>query len=241
MKINRFTIAAIVVLAVVLYLVLDVNQYLSFSYMQKQKADLDVWAPTHYGLALLLFFSAYLLLTTFSLPGGGLLSLAGGAIFGLVVGGVAVSFASAFGACLAFLMARFLLRDFVERKFSRQMKVVNAGIEREGAFYLFSLRLVPLFPFFLINLLMALTCLRLPTFYWVSQLGMLPGTLVMVNAGIHMGQVESLRDIFSPGLVLSFTLLGLAPLIAKYAIILIKPMLASRDEAAEDRANRDEL
>jgi uncharacterized membrane protein YdjX (TVP38/TMEM64 family) len=149
------------------------------------------------------------------LPGATILTLAGGAIFGLLWGTVIVSFASTIGASLAFLSARFLFRDTVQAKFGEQLKTINEGIEKEGEYYLFTLRLVPLFPFFMINLLMGLTTLKIRTFYGISQIGMLAGTLVYVNAGTQLGKLESLSGILSPILVGSFVLLGLFPLIAK--------------------------
>jgi uncharacterized membrane protein YdjX (TVP38/TMEM64 family) len=143
------------------------------------------------------------------------MTLAGGALFGLTVGFVAISFASSIGATLAFLVSRFILRDFVQSRFGDRLRVINEGVRREGAFYLFSLRLVPIFPFFLINLAMGLTPMRTGVYYLVSQVGMIPGTLVYVNAGTQLGRLESLSGILSPGLLLSFALLGLFPLFAR--------------------------
>jgi uncharacterized membrane protein YdjX (TVP38/TMEM64 family) len=157
----------------------------------------------------------YILVTALSLPGAVVLTLAGGALFGLGVGFVAISFASSIGATLAFLVSRFVLRDFVQSRFGDRLRVINKGVRREGAFYLFSLRLVPIFPFFLINLAMGLTPMRTGVYYLVSQVGMIPGTLVYVNAGTQLGRLESLSGILSPGLLLSFALLGLFPLLAR--------------------------
>src|SRR6185436_11830167 len=141
-----------------------------------------------------------------------------GAIFGLLWGVVIVSFASSIGATLAFLASRFLLRDWVQGKFGDKLKAINEGVEKEGAFYLFALRLVPAFPFFVINLVMGLTPMRTRTFYWVSQLGMLAGTLVYVNAGTQLARITSVKGILSPGLLLSFVLLGIFPLLAKAVV-----------------------
>lgn len=165
-----------------------------------------------------LYFAAYVAVTALSLPGAAVMTLAGGALFGLGWGLLIVSFASTIGATLAFLVSRHLLRDSVHARFGERLRAIDQGIARDGAFYLFSLRLVPAFPFFLINLLMGLTPIRTRTFYWVSQLGMLPGTLVYVNAGTELGAVDSLAGVLSPGLVASFVLLGLFPLIARWIV-----------------------
>jgi pyruvate/2-oxoglutarate dehydrogenase complex dihydrolipoamide dehydrogenase (E3) component/uncharacterized membrane protein YdjX (TVP38/TMEM64 family) len=159
----------------------------------------------------------YIAVTALSLPGAAVMTLAGGALFGLWAGLLAVSFASTIGATLAFLAARFLLRGYVQNRFGDRLKRINEGIEKDGLFYLLTLRLVPVFPFFVINLAMALTPIRTGAFYGISQLGMLPGTLVYVNAGTQLGQVETIGGILSPGLILSFALLGLFPWIARAA------------------------
>ncbi|MGB5984020.1 MAG: TVP38/TMEM64 family protein, partial [Desulfobacterales bacterium] len=151
-------------------------------------------------------------------PGAVVMTLAGGALFGLVLGTVLISFASTLGATLACFFARFLLRDWVQRKFGDKLKAINGGIAREGAFYLFTLRLIPVFPFFVINLAMGLTPMSLGTFYWVSQLGMLPGTLVYVNAGKELAKIDNLSGILSPSLLISFAILGVFPLTMKKAL-----------------------
>ncbi|MEX1303389.1 MAG: TVP38/TMEM64 family protein, partial [Desulfotignum sp.] len=163
----------------------------------------------------------YITVTALSLPGAAVMTLAGGALFGLVTGTVVISFASTIGATLAFLVSRFLLKNWVQNRFKDKLHAINRGIERDGAFYLFTLRLVPVFPFFIINLVMGLTPIRTIRFYLVSQLGMLPGTLVYVNAGTQLAQIDSLKDIVSPGLLLSFALLGMFPLLAKKGVALI--------------------
>ncbi len=170
----------------------------------------------------LLFFVLYIAVAALSLPGAAVLTLAAGALFGLVWGVVLVSFASSIGATLAFLVARFILRDSVQKRFGDRLQAINKGIEQEGAFYLFTLRLVPIFPFFLINLLMGLTPIRTLTFYWISQVGMLAGTVVYVNAGTQLAQIESIGGILSPGLVLSFAALGIFPLIGKKVVDWLK-------------------
>ncbi len=161
------------------------------------------------------FFLAYVVVTAFSIPGAAVMTLGAGALFGLLQGLLLVSFASTIGATLAFIGARYLLRDTVQSKFGKRLKAINQGVEKEGAFYLFTLRLVPVFPFFLVNLLMGLTAMKVWTFFWVSQVGMLAGTAVYVNAGTELAQIDSLSGILSPGLILSFVLLGIFPLLAK--------------------------
>ena len=180
------------------------------------------WQETSPWLVGLGFFALYVTVTSLSVPGAAVMTIAAGALFGLFWGTLIVSFASSIGATVAFLIARFLLRDAVQRRFGRRLKTIDEGIKREGAFYLFTLRLVPVFPFFVINVLMSLTAIRAMTFYWVSQLGMLPATLVYVNAGTQLGQVETLSGILSPGILLSFALLGLFPLIAKRVLDAVK-------------------
>ncbi|MFO3903891.1 VTT domain-containing protein [Enterobacter hormaechei] len=163
-----------------------------------------------------LFFMLYVLVTTLSLPGAALLTLLGGALFGLWPGILLVSFASTLGATLAMLVSRYLLRDWVQRRFAGPMHTLNDGVARDGAFYLFALRLMPLFPFFVVNLLAGVTTLGVRRYWWVSQLGMLPGAVVFLNAGHQLGQIASLRDILSPGVVFAFTLLGLLPLVTRW-------------------------
>lgn len=163
----------------------------------------------------LIFFALYVAVSALSIPGAALLTLLGGALFALWEGTVLVSFASTLGATLAMLASRYLLRDWVQRRFARQMATVNAGMARDGAGYLFALRLMPLFPFFLVNLLMGLTRITVRRYWWVSQLAMLPATVIFLNAGRELGKVASLRDILSPGVVFAFTLLGLLPLVTR--------------------------
>ncbi|HIA55976.1 MAG TPA: TVP38/TMEM64 family protein, partial [Candidatus Lambdaproteobacteria bacterium] len=160
----------------------------------------------------------YVSMAVFSLPGAVWMTLGGGAFFGLLTGTVVVSFASTIGATLAMLISRFLLRDWVQGRFAQQMQTINSGIEKDGGFYLFTLRLLPVVPFFVINMGMGLTPLRTLTFYWVSQLGMLPGTLIYINAGSELAKIESLGDILSPTLIGSFVLLGIFPLAVKKII-----------------------
>ncbi len=168
------------------------------------------------------FFVLYVLVTALALPGAAILTLAAGALFGLFEGFVIASFASSLGALCSFLVSRYLLRDSLKNRFPERLAAIDEGIKKEGAFYLFTLRLVPIFPFFLINLLMGVTALKSWTFYWVSQLGMLAGTFIYVNAGTQLAQIESLSNILSFNLIISFVLLGLFPLIAKGIVNMIK-------------------
>ncbi len=193
----------------------DLGRYLSLDYFKSQQAAIETWRAAQPAKAALTFLLAYIAVTGLSLPGAALMTLAGGAVFGLLWGTVLVSFASTAGATLAFLAARFLLRGWVQQRFGEQLRAINGGIEREGGFYLFALRLVPVFPFFVINLVMGLTAIRTRTFYWVSQVGMLLGTIVYVNAGTQLAKIESLSGILSPAIVASFALLGIFPLMAK--------------------------
>ena len=173
-------------------------------------------------LVILSFFFIYIAVTALSLPGAAILTLAAGAQFGLWLGVIIVSFASTIGATLAFLVSRFLLRDTIESKFGDKLKTFNDNIEKDGAFYLFTVRLVPVFPFFLVNLVMGLTRLKTLVFYLVSQIGMLAGTIVFVNAGTQLAKIDSLAGILSPGLIFSFALLGIFPLVAKKIVEVIK-------------------
>ena len=210
-KITIIVVAAVVVLV---FFALDMNRFLTLDGLKASLGQFEIWraaSPVFVGFA---FFSLYVLVAAFSLPGAAVMTLAAGALFGLLEGTVIVSFASSIGATLAFLASRFVLRDTVQQRFGDKLKTINDGIARDGALYLFTLRMVPVFPFFLINLLLGLTAMRARTFYWVSQLGMLAGTLVFVNAGTQLAQLESLSGILSPGLLFSFVLLGVFPVIA---------------------------
>ncbi len=215
MTLRRLVLIAVLFGAAFAFYSFDLGRYLSLDYFKSQQTAIETWRAAQPAKAALAFFLAYVAVTGLSLPGAAAMTLAGGAVFGLLWGTVLVSFASAAGATLAFLASRFLLRDWVQRRFGERLRSINAGIEREGGFYLFTLRLVPVFPFFVINLLMGLTAIRTRTFYWVSQVGMLLGTIVYVNAGTQVAKIESLSGILSPAIVVSFALLGIFPLMAK--------------------------
>lgn len=198
-----------------------IDSYLTLDGLKQGVNQLQTLNATQPWLVVAIFSAIYIVLTAVSFPGAAVMTLGAGALFGVVGGTIVVSFASTIGATLAFLASRYLLRDYVESKFGSRLKAFNTGIEKEGAFYLFTLRLAPVVPFFVINLLMGLTAIKTRTYYWVSQLGMLAGTAVYVNAGTQLAKISSLKGILSPGLLISFTLLGLFPLIAKKALNLI--------------------
>jgi pyruvate/2-oxoglutarate dehydrogenase complex dihydrolipoamide dehydrogenase (E3) component/uncharacterized membrane protein YdjX (TVP38/TMEM64 family) len=222
MKINRFVLLAAIALATALFFIFDLDHYLSLDFFKAQQAGIETWREQRPLAAVAIFFVLYVAVTGLSLPGAAIMTLAGGAIFGLWWGTLIVSFASTAGATLAFLASRFILRDTVQSRFGERLRAINAGIEKEGALYLFTLRLVPVFPFFVINLVMGLTPIRTRTFYWVSQVGMFAGTVVYVNAGTQLAQIDSLSGILSPALLASFALLGVFPLLAKKAVELVK-------------------
>ncbi len=210
MKAGKILVLAAIAAAVAAFFVFDLKQYFSIEYFQQQRAALEAYQAANPLLLMAAFFALYVLVTGLSLPGAAILTLVAGALFGLLWGVVIVSFASSLGATLAFLASRFLLRDWVQGRFGDKLKPINEGVQKEGAFYLFALRLVPAFPFFVINLVMGLTPLRTWTFYWVSQVGMLAGTIVYVYAGTQLGQFK-----ISAGLVAAFVILGIFPLVAK--------------------------
>jgi uncharacterized membrane protein YdjX (TVP38/TMEM64 family) len=217
----KWLVAVSVIGLVVLFFVYDLGQYLSLaSVKSRQEWLVDIYTR-HTVWTIGAYMLAYIAVTALSFPGAAVMTLAGGALFGLVTGTVVISFASTIGATLAFLVSRFLLRDWVQSRFKNKLNAINQGIEREGAFYLFTLRLVPVFPFFIINLVMGLTPIRTTRFYLVSQMGMLPGTLVYVNAGTQLAHIDSLKGILSPGLLLSFALLGVFPLLARKGVAMI--------------------
>jgi pyruvate/2-oxoglutarate dehydrogenase complex dihydrolipoamide dehydrogenase (E3) component/uncharacterized membrane protein YdjX (TVP38/TMEM64 family) len=221
-KSGKILLATAVLALVTVFFLFDFDRFLTLAYLKSQQHAFHAYYQAHRLWTLLAYFLVYVLVTALSLPGAAVMTLAGGALFGFWPSLVVVSFASTLGATLAMLVARFMLRDWVQGRFGDKLETINAGIEKEGALYLFSLRLVPLFPFFLINLAMGLTPLRTATFYWVSQLGMLPGTAVYVNAGTQLGHLESAAGILSPALLLSFALLGLFPLMARKLLVLVK-------------------
>jgi pyruvate/2-oxoglutarate dehydrogenase complex dihydrolipoamide dehydrogenase (E3) component/uncharacterized membrane protein YdjX (TVP38/TMEM64 family) len=215
---KKFLIIAALAALVAAYFLLGLGEYLSFDGMKAAVGEWNAFYAENPALVLAGFFLAYVAVTAASLPGAAIMTLAAGALFGLVTGTILVSFASTIGASLAFLASRHVLRETIETRFGQRLRSVNEGLERDGAFYLFTLRMIPVFPFFVVNLVMGLTRIRLLTFVWVSQIGMLLGTAVYVNAGTQLAQIDSLSGIASPAVLGSFALLGIAPWLAKLVI-----------------------
>ncbi|MBE0599356.1 MAG: FAD-dependent oxidoreductase [Desulfuromonadales bacterium] len=230
-KTTKLVLVVVIAALITAYFVFDIGQYLTLDYLKGRQFDFQQFYAENKALTLGGYFVIYVAVTALSLPGAAIMTLAGGALFGFLPALIVVSFASSIGATLAFLVSRFLLRDWVQARFGDRLQAVNAGIEKEGAFYLFTLRLVPLFPFFVINLVMGLTPMRPRTFYWVSQLGMLAGTVVFVNAGTQLGQIETLSGILSPTLLISFALLGVFPLLARKGVDLMESRRVLKDYA----------
>ena len=219
---KKITLLLVIAALVVAFFALDLGRFLTLDALKAGQATFATWYNASPVLVAGVYLLIYVAVTALSLPGAAVMTLAGGALFGLGIGTLLVSFASSIGATLAFLASRFLFRDWVQARYGERLAAVNAGMAKDGAFYLFTLRLVPVFPFFVINLLMGLTPIKTRTFYWVSQVGMLAGTLVYVNAGTQIAQLDSLAGILSPGLVASFALLGLFPLLAKRLVALVQ-------------------
>ena len=219
---GKAALAGLIVLGILAFRYFELGHYFSLDYLKASQERFQTLYQSHRFAVIAAYMGIYIAVTALSLPGAAVLTLAGGGLFGLVVGTITVSFASTIGATLACVVSRFLLRDWVQGKFGDKLATINAGIEKEGAFYLFSLRLVPVFPFFVINLLMGLTRMRLFTFFWVSQIGMLAGTVVYVNAGRQLARIDSLSGILSPGVLVSFVVLGLFPITVKKLLALYK-------------------
>jgi len=219
---KKITLLALLVAAIAAFFLFDLGQYFHLSYLKESQQRFTALHAQRPVLVTAVYFGLYVAVTALSLPGAVILTLAGGAIFGLWWGTLVVSFASTVGATLAMLVARTLLRDSIEKRFGKRLGELNKGIEREGPFYLFTLRLIPAMPFFVLNLLMGLTRMKVVTFFWVSQLGMLAGTLVYVYAGTALARVDSVRDIASPGLIGAFVLLGLFPLLARKIVDVVQ-------------------
>jgi uncharacterized membrane protein YdjX (TVP38/TMEM64 family) len=213
--IGRLVLAVGILLLVTLFYIFDIGQYLSLQMIKSSQESFQAFYAENQLMVIGIYMGVYIVVTALSLPGAAVLTLAGGGIFGILVGFIAVSFASTIGATLACAVSRFILRDWVQGRFGDKLAPINRGIDSEGSFYLFTLRLIPLFPFFVINLVMGLTRMPLRTFFVVSQVGMLPGTFLFVNAGRELAKIETLAGILSPSLLISFALLGLFPLIVK--------------------------
>ena len=236
---GKIAVVALIVALVVAFLAFDLGRYLDLQYLKSRQADIDALYREYPVASLAAYFAAYVAITGLSLPGAAILTLAGGAVFGLLWGSVAVSFASTLGATVAFMVSRYLLRDGIQRRYGDRLKAINAGVERDGAFYLFTMRLVPAFPFFVVNLVMGLTPMRTLTFALVSQLGMLPGTIVFVNAGTQLARIDSLQGILSPALIGSFVLLGIFPFVARRIVDAVKARRAFAGWSRPARFERD--
>ena len=239
MKNKKFLVAAVVLALIASYFAFDLGQYLSLEFLKARQAELNALYTSSPLRTALIFFAIYIAVTGLSLPGATVMTLVAGAVFGLWWGVVIVSFASSIGATLAFLAARFVLRDSVQSRFGDKLRAINQGVEKDGAFYLFALRLVPAFPFFIINLVMGLTPISTLVFYVVSQVGMLAGTLVYVNAGTQLAAIDSLSDIVSVPLLASFALLGIFPIIARKIIEIINAKKAYKGWTRPARFDRD--
>lgn len=222
MKISKILLVLAIIAAIAAFFVLDLDQYFTLDYFKSQQAAFDRFYQNNTLVTVAGFMAVYILMAALSLPGAAILTLVSGALFGLIWGTIIVSFASTIGATLAFLVARFILYDTVQKRFRKQMKPINAGVKRDGALYLFMLRLVPAFPFWVINLVMALTPMRALTFFIVSQIGMFPGTVVYVNAGTQIAALESASGILSAELIGAFVLLAVFPLIARAIVRQVK-------------------
>ena len=219
---KKLALLVLIVSAIAAFFAFGGSEYLSLEYVKSQREAFDAFYEARPVLAISVFFLIYVAVTALSLPGAAIMTLAAGYLFGLIVGTILVSFASTIGATLAFLSARFILRDWVQARFGERLRAINRGVEKDGALYLFSLRLVPAFPFFVVNMLMGLTPIRVWTYFWASQLGMFLGTVVYVNAGTQLAEVESLGDIVTPALIGSFVALGLLPWVGKAIMAAIK-------------------
>jgi len=219
---KKATLVLVLLGAIIAYFVFDLGQILSLENFKASQADIVAAKDANPVLYISGFFILYVAVTGLSIPGAAIMSLIAGALFGVLMGTIIVSFASNMGATLAFLSARFVLRDWVQGKFGERLRAIDEGLEKDGAFYLFTLRLIPVFPFFVINLLMGLTRIKTRTFFWVSQLGMLPATIVFVNAGTQISYIESTSGLLSPTLIASFVALALFPWAAKGIVALVQ-------------------
>lgn len=238
---QRLIIAALLLIAIGAFFLSGAHQWFTLETLKAYQSDFQAVFNQHPWQVAGLFFAVYVVMTALSLPGATLLTLLGGALFGLGWGLLIISFASTLGATLAFLLSRFLFQKPIERRFPRQFASVNRGVERDGALYLFTLRLVPAFPFFMINLVMGLTRIKTITFYWVSQVAMLPGTAIYVNAGGQLGELESLGGIISPTLLASFALLAVFPWIARRIVLIVQKRKAYQGFTRPQRFDYDIL
>ena len=221
-NIVKLVIAVAIVVCIGLFFILPAHDYLSLEYLQQQRrAIIDLYLA-HPVVFIATYVTIYVVLTGLSIPSATLLTLIGGAVFGLARGTIVILFASTTGAVCAFILARYVLRDYVQKKCGKYMHQINRGFTEEGAFYLFGLRVAPVVPYFVVNFVIALTPIRIWTYYWVTQLGMLPGTILYVNSGKEIGKLQSLSGILSWSLILSLVALGLFPLVAKKLVGVVR-------------------
>ncbi|ASI96840.1 TVP38/TMEM64 family protein [Vibrio rotiferianus] len=230
---NKKLILGLILLATIIFLGVNFGQYLTLENAKAQQEALNAFISQNFVFAAATYFFAYIAITAFSIPGAAVVTLLGAALFGFWTSLLLVSFASTIGATIAFLSSRYLLREWVQGKFGNKLGAINEGVEKDGSFYLFSLRLIPVFPFFLINLLMGLTPITIARFYLTSQVGMLPGTAVYLNAGTQLATIDSLSGIVSPTVLASFALLGLFPIIAKWVMSKIRPTQVQQNGNAQ--------
>jgi len=218
----KISIIAMIVVAICSYYYFNLGKFLSLEYVQSHLDFMKVYKQQHFEVFAAIFFLTYIMVAALSIPGALILTITSGALFGLFWGIIISSFASSIGATLAFLASRLILREWVQNKYRDYLVPINKGIEKEGAFYLFSIRMIPLFPFFVTNLLMGLTSISVSSFYLVSQIGMFLGTIVYVNAGTELSKVTSLSGLLSTPILLSFAFLGMLPLVTKYIVSFIR-------------------
>jgi len=219
---GKLIVLVVIAALVVAFFAFDAGRFFTLEFFKSKQAELEAYYAANPAQTIAIYFGLYVAMAALSLPGAAITTLVGGALFGLVVGVIVVSFASSIGATLAFLASRFLFRDAIQNRYGDRLKAINDGIARDGAFYLFTIRMIPAIPFFVVNLVMGVTTIKARTFYWVSQLGMFLGTIVFVNAGTEIGKIESLRGILSPRIILAFVLLALLGLLSKWLVDFIR-------------------
>ncbi|EKG2482032.1 TVP38/TMEM64 family protein [Vibrio vulnificus] len=224
---NKKLVFGILLIATIILLAVNFSQYLTLDNAKAQQLALNSFIEENFLFASISYFVIYVGLTAFSVPGATVVTLLGAALFGFWYSLLLVSFASTIGATIAFLSSRYLLKDWVQARFGDKLSAINQGVEKDGAFYLFSLRLIPVFPFFLINLLVGLTPISIGRYYLTSQIGMLPGTAVYLNAGTQLADINSLSGILSPTVLASFALLGVFPIAVKWIMSKFRPQLSS--------------
>ena len=220
--ISRLFIICLFIASIAIYSLSDLKNYFNLNSLKENQEFIMSFYEEDTIFFILLYCTAYILMVAFSVPGAAIMTLIGGLVFDTILGTIVVSFASTIGASINFLVSRYLFRDYLEKRLENKLKVINKGIEKDGILYLLSLRLVPIFPFFLINLAMGLTRVKLSSFFFISQIGMLPGTIIYVNAGSKLASLNSLSDVLSVSFILSVTALGLLPFLGKFIMTQIK-------------------